>query len=286
MDVTFPDLLLAPVEALSDVVASVGRGISILFGDILPATITGILPNTVRWTYRRLTGYFTVYPLTSKKINNVSQTAHLYLHGTPTPGTDAKAKVVVFFHGDRGHPYSTLHLADMAATTSATHIYSVHMPTEECYSDSLKALMAGALDQIEANVRSEGLELDRLVGVGHSVGCVQVLHRACVVGDNRITSVIAIAGRLKVVEDPIRPCREGLKDTVKQVYDRIVNGSNVNIYEISAGEGDWNAGTEASVVRRKEGCWAVISNAMHLNILFKAETYHVFDRFLNASLVA
>ena len=111
------------------------------------------------------------------------------------------------------------------------------------------------------------------------MGAIEAAYTAFVENDKRILSVISIAGRLKVVESATSPCRESLKETVDKIYERVQSNPDLPLYQI-VGKHDWNASLESTLIRRDPGCYHIIEDSMHFNILFHKEIYTKLSEFL------
>lgn len=233
-----------------------------ILADTVPTTITQILPNSALWLYRSLAGQITSFPLKAT-VDKTTQVATLYLHNSPK-GTSP----LLLLHGDHGHPFTTLHLADLAAKHHIGPIFSLHMPYEEGFSPASRSLLKQAIDKIEQIVSSQG-SFSGLVAIGHSKGAIQSAHQAFVEKDARIKSVISIAGRLKVVSSSDKPCHAKLKSTVDAICEAVGKNPHIPLYQIAA-ENDWCVPLEAVVVRQDNSL--VVSGASHMNVLYREET--------------
>jgi len=129
-----------------------------------------------------------------------SQIATLYLHESSARST----RPLLLLHGDRGHPCTTLHLADIAEKLQYGPIFSLHMPYEEGYSEISRALLKQAINLIEQLITDKEGSFDGIIAVGHSKGAIQAAHQAFVEKDERIKSLISIIGLLTFLSDFIR----------------------------------------------------------------------------------
>lgn len=107
--------------------------------------------------------------------------------------------------------------------------------------------------------------------VGHSRGALEAAHCAYVENDTRIQAVIAIAGRFKVTPPPDRAPRDTLIPTVASVEGALATAPPDNLYQIGAGQ-DWCIPLEASLTVGNPNHRLLLAQAMHLNILYAAET--------------
>lgn len=240
-------------------------------------TLTCVLPNSLKWCYKAcFANQVTSYALKST-IDKASSTAYLYLHGRIDASNQAPALVLV--HGDHGHPFTMLHLAEIAQKNGVGRVFSLYMPYDRGHSPVSQALFSQGIDKIERLIEESGGTFNGLIAAGHSKGAIQSAYRAFVENDERIKTVISIAGRLRLV--PGVPCHEELKPTVEAVYRGIQDKPKIPLYQIVA-ENDWNAPLEATAVRPDAVHCTVVPGAMHLNVLYKPETLQKFAAILNA----
>ena len=238
-------------------------------------TLTCVLPNSLKWCYKTcFANQITSYPLKST-IDKTSSTAYLYLHGRIDASNKTPALVLV--HGDHGHPFTMLHLAEIAQKNGGGRVFSLYMPYDRGHSPLSQALFSQGIDKIESLIEESGGTLNGLIAAGHSKGAIQSAYSPFVENDARIKTVISIAGRLRVV--PGVPCDEELKPTVDAVYQGIQEHPQIPLYQIVAEE-DWNAPLEATAVRRDAVHCTVVPDAMHLNVLYKPETLQKFAAIL------
>lgn len=248
--------------------------------DILLADLTYTIPNAIKWIYRVVVKREIVaFPL--QNIHRLNERGCLYMHSNfnsmPKGGC-----AVVMLHGVYGHPFSMLHLADIALEANKGPVFSLHLPYNELHPKIHRTLLKQALDQIESLMVENGHIFNGIVAVGHSLGAIESAYRAFVEKDARIISVISIAGRLRIIPSLYKSCSESLKPTIEIVYQGIQKYPNVPLYQIVAGN-DWNAPLTATAVRPDDYCCYIVKNAMHLNVLFRKETCSKFCEFLKKS---
>ena len=244
-----------------------------ILADTVPATFLNVLPNAIRWLYRtKISRQITSFPLKTT-IDKTSKVATLYLHGLQKKSTQP----LLLLHGDHGHPYTMLHLADAAAKNYSGTIFSLYMPSEKGYSDISRSLLEQAIEKIELMVKSKEGSFSKIVTLGHSKGAIQAAHQAFVEKDERIKSVISIAGRLKNTQSLDKACHEILQPTVNEIAQAIITNPDLPLYQIVA-ENDWCVPLDASRVNLKNSC--VVPGAGHLNVLYRHETIEAFIRAL------
>lgn len=245
--------------------------------------LTQVLPNALTWVYRvKCSSQLSVYPLKTT-VEKTDKWATLYFHGPKNRNIVDDIPAVLFVHGDGGHPYTLLPLAEKVKQTKECAVFSLHMPFDIAHTTSSQNLMRQAIDKIEMIIKEHGGRLDKLITVGHSKGAIQTAYSAFVEQDQRIKAAIAIGGRLKVVESIEKPCPSDLKPVVHAIYSAIQKKPDLPLYQIVPGA-DWNAPLEAMAIRPQHGCCRIIADAMHLNVLYKKETMSIFDQFLGSAL--
>lgn len=250
--------------------------------DILIADLAYTFPNAIKWFYRvNIKGNISSITL-KRKIKTKSKKALLFSHFDSSIQLNKETHAILLLHGIYGHPLSLLHLADIAQEAKIGPVFSIYLPYDEHFPENHRSLLKQAIDEIERMVHERGSCLKGIIATGHSLGAIESAYRAFVVKDERITTVISIAGRLKAVPSPNKNCPECLKSTLKDVYEGILEHTHLPLYQIVAGN-DWNAPLEATAVRPIEGSFHIVENAMHLNVLYHWETRLKFIEFLKKS---
>lgn len=207
--------------------------------------------------------------------------AILYQHGKLN--FEKETQVSLILHGHYSHPLVMLHIAEMMRKTTKGPVFSFYVSYDELNPKTHRRLLAQAIDHIEKLLKEKDSSLKGIVMVGHSMGAVESAYQAFVKKDPRITSVISIAGRLKVVESLLSPCDDSFKPTVDKVFNGIQALPNVPLFQI-IGSKDWNAPLEAMLIREHKGYYCIVDKAMHFNILFHKEMHTKLPEFLRASL--
>lgn len=243
-----------------------------LFTDILPTNLTCVLPNAVSWVYRSfLAQSIHVQAVYAKATSKV---AHLFFHGHICPKRNGDVSAVLFLHGDHSHPLTMLHLGDIAEAKGKT-VFSVHLPYDDEHPEEHRALLTSCIDKIEEMVRSRGGRLSNLLLVGHSRGALCAANEAYVENNRKVSGVIAIAGRFKVIEPSERPCRPSLQKSVHRVWQKLRHFHEqlrVPFYQLAA-KYDWCTDLEASIVRKDEQHTEI--DAGHLGILKHPDTLRI-----------
>jgi hypothetical protein len=238
-------------------------------------TLTKILPNALCWWYRKVISHeISSFSLTDVKINSV---ALLNLHGKIDKETNGKA--LLLLHGDHGHPYTMLHLADAAKKEFKGAVFSLYLPYSDEFPENHRQLFKQAVDKIEKLLKENERGFQGLLVVGHSRGGIESAYSAFVEKEPRIAAVISIAGRLKIDEESRKTCHPNLQSTVDKIYEAILTNPHIPLYQIAA-EKDWNAPVEATAVRLSQDYCHIIKGAMHLNVLFYRETVEALTQFV------
>jgi hypothetical protein len=249
-------------QTVQNVYSGLYERASILFTDIIPGNITCVIPNAISWAYRRFwTGSITYQTLTS----TAGKTAYLFKHANASA---SGMPAVLLTHGEHSHPLTMLHFADIAQAQKCA-VYSVYLHYDDHHPGEHSQLLQKCIDIIGAPV----------VGGGHSRGAIEIAHEAYVNWNQKLIGVIAIAGRFRVIEPSIRPCRESLKSWVNEVWEKLLPGQYLRapFYQIAA-KHDWCIDLEASLVRRDLD--HKIVDAGHLGVINHADTLKQFDTWL------
>lgn len=245
-------------------------------------TFTAVLPSAIKWTFCvKLKRNFTTYQLnvTSEKVTKV---AYLYFHDTKHKTLYGLTNAALLLHGDMSFPATMLPLADRIKQKGVA-VFSLHMPFDATHTTSSQKLLQQAINKVNSVIKERGGSLSKLVAVGHSKGAIQSAHEAFVNQNPHLSAVIAIAGRLKVVESKEKPCHSELQPLVNEIYAAIQANPNFPLYQIVP-EDDWNAPVEAMAIRPQYNNCRIIPGAMHLNVLYQDATYVALHDFIDNSL--
>lgn len=243
------------------------------------ATLTGVLPNAVDWVRRLyITKDITPYKLqeTVKNTTEVTKTAFLNLHGSLKVNDSPSAKAILFLHGDHSHPYSLLHLADIAQKKRLGPVFSLYLPYDDFKPSIHRALLIQAIDKIQNLMTNNGLSFQGVTAVGHSKGVIEAAYLALVKKEERIKSLIAWAGRLKVTES----CEEVLKDSINKIHAALVQNEQFPLFIISAGQ-EWCCREPESTQVFPHKKMYIAEQASHLNVLFDPEAKKHYETFLD-----
>lgn len=242
------------------------------------AVLRHVLPASISWIWRKsITQDIRTIPL-QVTIEKVTKVAYLNIHGTlSSMQKNQKITPVLLCHGDFGHPYSMLHLSDLAQKkglpTFSLYIPDIHKNTDNEMHD---LILRKAIDKIEELVRTKKGEFLGILGTGHSKGAILLAQRQFVVLDTRIKAVCSIAGRLNA-EGKEDGEHEGLRKLVKKIYQAIIRNPHLPLVQIVPKE-DWNAPQESMVARPNDHAYSV--PGMHLSGLYSRETKDLFSGFL------
>lgn len=241
--------------------------LTVKFRDIILTDFFYIFPAFFKWIYR-LKIKRDIQSLSLEETSG--KRATLYTHGSDN-FIKKETQAVLFLHGQHAHPLVLLHLADIAQKIQLGPVYSIYLHYDQINPQAHRLLIHQAADYIEQKVKESGSSLKGIIMIGHSMGAIEAAHKAFVEKDKRLSSVISIAGRLKVTESLFNPCSPTLKPTVQKVFEAILAYHEVPLHQI-VGKKDWNASLEAMTVRKEEQFCHIIEDAMHLNILYHSET--------------
>lgn len=256
--------------------ASACEMVRIFFTDLLHANLTCMLPNAISWAYRtQWTGSIS----SSTFQTAAGKTAHLFAHSNLVPRADGKVSAVLLLHGDHAHPFSMLHLGDIAEAKGRA-VFSVSLPYDDLDPKSHRSLLQKSIRKIEKMIIAKGGTLSDLVLAGHSRGALEAANEAYVARNPKIGSVVAIAGRFQVIEPSQMPCRESLKPSVNAVWERVHDTSqklDVPFNQIAAMR-DWCIDPEASIVRWDHNYRIV--DAGHLGVIYHPDTLNQFREWV------
>lgn len=238
--------------------------------DIIVTDSIYIFPCMLKWFYR-LKIKRDIIPIPLK--NSLGKKGTLYQH-SPLTTENRGAQAILILHGRYSHPFVMLHLCDLAKEAQMGPVFSLYVNYGEVEHDPHRLIIKQAVDFIETTFSPKGIIL-----AGHSLGGLEAAYQAFVEKDRRIQSVISIAGRLKVVETVPNPCRESLRPTVNKVYQAIQAQPEIPLFQIVAGI-DWNSPLESTLVRKDEGFYSIVEDAMHFNILFHPDMHKKFVEYL------
>lgn len=242
------------------------------------ATLKYVLPASLTWVWRKyITNEIKTISL-QVTLEKVSKVAYLNLHGNYSQiKNDKDLLPILLTHGDYGHPYSMLHLADIAQKEGLP-VFSLYIPGVENNKQFgiHNSLLKQAIDKIESIIKDNHGEFSSILGVGHSKGAILLAHRQFVDLDSRIKATCSIAGRLNVPKK--NDCSDqALKPIVKSIYEGILKNSELPIMQIIPKD-DWNASYESMAVRPHKYCYTVPGK--HLSGLYTRETKTHFVGFL------
>lgn len=247
------------------------------------ATLRHVLPSSLKWVWRKyITHEIKTIPIqvTDGKVTKI---AYLNIHGDFCQNAKGKnGHSVLFSHGDYAHPYSMLHLMDIAQNEGHP-TFSLYIPRVENTEqfEIHDCLVKEAIDKIESLVKDGNGNFAGILGVGHSKGAILLAQRQFVVLDTRIKATCSIAGRLNVPED--KDCADQvLKTKIRRIYAGILQNSEQSMMQIIPKD-DWNASFESMAVRPHIHCYTV--PGMHLSGLYSCETQEYFTDFLKSETV-
>lgn len=246
--------------------------------DILLTDLCYLLPCFLQWFYHRKIKK-DVFRFQLKNPQS-DMTADLYQHGEWNLEKQELQSVLIL-HGQYSHPCVMLHLAKIAQTTNIGSVFSLHVRYDDTYSH--RSLIKQAMDSIEKDCLDKGHNLSGIILVGHSMGAIEAAYFGFVTNSKKVSSVISIAGRLKDVESITSPCKESLKGTLYEINKGIQLNPHLPLYQI-VGLHDWNASLESTIIRKSEGYYHIVEDAMHFNILFHKEVSNKLVEFLQESI--
>lgn len=239
------------------------------------ATFRHVLPSAIAWIWRKI---ITNEIETIELRDDTNHVAYLNIHGKISSFENRKITPVIFNHGDHGHPFSMLHLADIAESKGMP-TFSLYIPdveNDERFANHNQFLKQ-AIDKIETIIQKNDGVFDGILGVGHSKGAILLSMRLFVDLDPRLKAICSIAGRLNIIEENDIPS-EALTNIIKKIYNCIVSNPEKPLFQIVPKD-DWNAPQTAMKVRPNKYCFTV--PGMHLSGLFQDETKKYFKNYIS-----
>jgi hypothetical protein len=236
-----------------------------------------VIPLGLRWLYQRTVSQgISAYPLRASA-DKAAATASLYLHGALDVAKDQEVKPVLLVHGDYSHPFTLLHLAELAKRETPSPVFSLFIPGLQQHdrAEEHSHLIELAITKIQEMVKTEKGVFRGVIGVAHSRGTLHFAHRLLVRQDKRIDSVFAVGGRFHIPEEDTT-CAESWKPFVRQISEAIQRkGKEPPLLSIIP-EDDWNAPEEAM----SKGLTHRHVSGSHLSGLYQPETSAHFLQFL------
>ncbi len=262
--------------AVPSATASIYNTLHIFFTDLLPTTLTCVLPNAFSWAYRTLwTGSIQSYTL----LGTAGKTADLFLHGAITPERNGRTPALLLLHGEHSHPLTLLHLADLAEPYRT--VFSIRLPYDDEHPEEHQLLLKEAIDKIDQMITEEGGYLSNLFLGGHSRGAIEALNAAYVRKNPKVGGVITLASRSRVIKPSLRPCRPSLEPTVNAVWQKVKPPRRlpVPLYQIAATE-DWCIDPKASIANPEEEYHFVKTG--HLGVIAHPDTLGYVEQWVSS----
>ena len=219
------------------------RPFKILFSDLLPANLTIMIPNAIRWCYQRLSGR--IKAISIKAINKTAKKADLFAHNL-----FASSKVLLLLHGDHAHPFSTLHLAEIGKKEGYS-VFSLKVHYDHAHPDNHQSQLHKAALKINKLMKGN---LIHFVVAGHSRGATEAAREA--VNNPFVSKVISLSGRFKKID---------------------AASLNATFYQVAA-INDWCINPDESIVRNDQP--HLLVDASHLSMLNHPSTLAFFKQAL------
>jgi predicted esterase len=243
------------------------------------ATLRYVLPAALVWLIReKYTKAFSIYSF-SLSIEGIQTKARLYQHGPLAVEENKHYQPILFIHGDYGHPFTLVHLADIANSHSKTPVFSLYIPS--IHQDKLFLQQAALIDRIIDKMESLIVErkgiFNGVFAVGHSKGAMLLAQKQFdSEASKKIAKTFSIAGPLNA-DDQYHCFQEPLKSIFAKVHQKILLHKERKIIQVIP-ENDWIAPYEVMAVRPEEHCYTV--PGMHLSGLYSKKTAELFKSFL------
>jgi hypothetical protein len=250
------------------------ESLKIVLTDLLPTNCTHMLPNALAWGYRT---FWTGSIQSETLADSSGKVASFYTHVRPPVPRNEPTQAILLLHGDHAHPFSLLHLADLAQREGYA-IFSVWLPYDDANPGPHQTLIQKSIEKIEQIV-ARGRSNEMILSlVGHSRGAIEAANQ---IDHSRVSRVISFAGRFRVLDNTPRPCRESLKPTVDAVWEKVKPSRPLRIpfCQIAASE-DWCIDNAASIVRQDQPNCTV--NAGHLGVLASPAALAQFTQWIKS----
>ena len=246
--------------------------LGILLTDIIPGNFFGVLPNACSWAYRTL---WTGSIRSCETFGTEGKVADLYIQSAIVPKSNGQVPAILLLHGEQSHALVQLHLGDIAAAQGRA-VFSVNLPYDDVNPENHLSLLRQSIDRVEKTIVKSGGRLSNLILAGHSRGAIEAVN--CF-GNPKVSGVIAIAGRFKVIEPSHRSCRETLKPTVNAIWGKVrpFQPLRASFCQIAA-KWDWCIDPEASIIRTDYPNRTV--DASHLGVLYHPDTLEQFKAWV------
>lgn len=257
--------------------SKMARGIHIVAVEAF-AVCWHVVPAAVSWWIKRhITHELTMYSFEVVK-NKVHTQAYLYLHGSLKVQEGVHYTPLLLAHGDHSHPYTMLHLAQLAQKKLKAPVFSLQLPwihDDERFEANAQ-LIEQSLDKIQALVQESGGIFEGVIGAGHSKGAIMLAEREFAVDSSlRIKKTCAIAGPLNAIEgDKNYPTPLG--SILRRLFHSIHSHPERALMQIIPDD-DWNVPYSSMAVRPDKHCYTV--PGMHLSGLYAEGTSTLFDQF-------
>lgn len=241
------------------------------------ATARYVVPASITWVWRKYVLNEIQTITLQVTAGNTTKVAYLNIHSPLSLiRRDQNVVPILLGHGDYGHPYTMLHLADIAKK-EGSFVFSLYIPDiqDTPQFDLHNELTKKAIDKIQVLTELRG-NFRGLLGAAHSKASLLFAQRQFVDLDPRINATLAVGGRLRISDENSLD-DEPLKRVVRRVYQGILENPKKPVVQIVPEE-DWCSPQESMKVRIYDHCHSV--PGMHLSGLFKDEARSYFSRFV------
>jgi len=237
------------------------------------ATFRHVIPAALKWWFREVfTDEFFIYSFSSPRVH---VRAKLYQHGPLDIKENESCHPILFVHGDYGHPFTLLHLADMAKKVSKNPVFSLYIPSmhNDQQFRNQAVLIDEVIEKIESLVKEQKGIFSGVFAVGHSKGAMLVVERLFDLDSPKIAKAFSIAGPLQEVDECFQ---EPLKTIFKDLSHKINFHKERKVVQIIP-DNDWLVPYHAMAIRPDDDCYSV--PGMHLSGLYSIKTSELFKRF-------
>ena len=236
------------------------------FSAELYAIFFNVIPGAISWCIQKyITGNIREHALEGATLNQ---------HGSLADVGGRFARPVLLLHGDYGHPYSMLNLAEQASAKRPT--FSLHIPGIEDPTKDHATTLNLAIAKIEQLVSDQGGVFHGVLGVGHSKGAIYLADSEFVRCNPNITGLFAVGGRFRIPAGD-ESCDARVRPLVQSIFAGIQRHFEKPLTQIIPRD-DWCVPYAGMAVRPDRECYEV--EGSHLSSLYAPATIARFARFL------
>ncbi len=242
------------------------------YSEELFATLFNVMPNAAAWVAQRGQGRIEfnrkVVVIDGKK----ELRADLFFHGKLNFSEGEAISPLLFVHGDYGHPFTLLNLANDLSGDGRRPIFSLylyHCADNDRLAENSK-LIQKAAEEIKQVIVGRHGRFEGITGVGHSKGATLLADQLFCQKSATIQRLFSIAGRLN-------SSKEGtpLESLAKRINMAIRAAPSIQFCQVTPRRDEMIPQVGLQVEGK-----TVEVNACHLSVLYSEETMTQLRRFV------